>query len=151
MNIYSHSVEQIGQGSKFYINFKTRSLKINGRYIIKSGKPVDDSEFGGPLPYESIIPELEQLYNIYNHSIPAEHEPYKTYFKALSYDELSDEDKMYGVERSFARFDLEYYVLIGIITGHITWEKLTKPSNWLFKSKKYNNLVLLKNWITINQ
>lgn len=145
-NIYNESIEKIKNGARFCLNFETRSLKIDGKYVIKN------SQYEGTLPppidAEATISCIEALYNRYQHSIPSERSQSqrKVYFQALSEQELSDEDMLYGEHREEAQIKLELYVLCAILNGSLKWDEIAKDK-WFWQSPKYPTLIFLKQWI----
>ena len=82
--IYQETVRAVDNGAKFKIDFRRRSLKINGTYIIRDGKC--DRELGVPPSTEDeFFAKMEELYRRYKHSVPSERSESKPcrYFKAL--------------------------------------------------------------------
>lgn len=93
--------------------------------------------------------ELNRLYEVYKHSVPTKSYEnkykfsHKPYFKALEYDELSDEDFMYGANRQHAQFDLENRVF------HLTDEEkkeLFSNDNWFWQGDD-KDFIIIKAWI----
>ena len=68
-------------------------------------------------------------------------------FKALSDKDLEDEDMLFGVGRDIAQVELELYILCQIILG-IGWDA-NKMGKWFWQSNKDRDLVILKNWVTV--
>ena len=82
---------------------------------------------------------IEQLYDVYKHSIPSE----KTMgrvprFKALPESELTDDDMFYGVPREQAEKDLEK-ALKGFAMP-------PDAGSWFWQSENDKDLVVLKSW-----
>lgn len=71
------------------------------------------------------------------------------YFKALSDKDLEDEDMLFGVGRDIAQVELELYILCQIILG-IGWDA-NKMGKWFWQSNKDRDLVILKNWVTVEK
>lgn len=81
-NIYEETIKKVEQGSRFSVNFQQRSLKIDGKYVIKNGK------YEGECEIEQDGYSLEiitQLFVRYHHSVPSERSvsKRKNYFIAL--------------------------------------------------------------------
>lgn len=147
-NIYKESIEKVEQGSQFSVSFQKRSLKIDGKYIIKDG------QYEGSLdvePTTNVLAEIERLYHRYNHSIPSARSDNKKrpYFRALPEHELTDEDMLYGEHRETAQIALELYILIAIINKILVWDEFAK-NKWFWQSPNEPSLIILKQWI-INQ
>lgn len=150
--IFNEANDRIADGARFSINFPNRSLKLNGKYIIKNGK------FEGKLGVSTHnpVPSIEKVYDRYLHSIPSERSDHKRkrYFQALPYSELSDEDMLYGEPRETSQFILEFFILAAIINGDLTWEVLQQDNpkaNWFWQSKNHPSLIIFKDWIKTNK
>lgn len=145
-NIYHETIKKVEDGARFTVNYETRSLKIDGKYIIKNGQY--EGELLSPIDTISALSYIEALYNRYRHSIPSERSDNKrkTYFQPLSEHEMSDEDMLYGESRDVAQVSLELYVLCSILNGSLDWDKFAK-GKWFWKSEKYPTLIILKQWI----
>ena len=131
-------------GAKFLVDFKKRSLKLNGEYLIKDGEVL--VEKGDPLYVpENFLFHVRDFYCAYRHSIPSERSESrgKNYFKALSEKELSDEDMMYGQHREFCRAQLEVYILCCMIEG-AKWDE--SWGKWFWHDTEEPNLILLRTW-----
>ena len=144
-NLYIESIEKVRQGSKFHINFEQRSLKIDGKYIIKDGKY--DGTLGVELS-DNILDEITNFFIRYYHSLPSERSENKrkTYFNALPEHKLSNEDMLWGEPREIAQIKLELYILIAILTGTLIWDDFAK-GKWFWQSPKVKELVILRKWI----
>lgn len=59
------------------------------------------------------------------------------------------EDMLFGVGRDIAQVELELYILCQIILG-IGWDA-NKMGKWFWQSNKDRDLVILKNWITVEK
>ncbi len=143
--IYEQTIAKVENGARFRVNFQNRSLKVDGRYVIKDGK------FEGELGVEqtdSPLEQITQLYNRYQHSVPSERSDNKRkcYFRALPEHELSDNDMLYGQSRELAQVALELYVLGVIINGSLKWDTFAKGL-WFWQSPENKDLILLKEWI----
>lgn len=141
--------EMVYNGAKFYINLEKRSLSVNGKYLIKDGK--HELPLGcwhkEDFPEEKMFQSLELRYRNYKHSIPSERSEShrRRYFKALSEDELSDEDMMYGVPREFARYELESFLLAMIMIGALKWHE--EWGSWFYQSPNDKDLIILRSWV----
>lgn len=145
-NIYNETINKVVEGAKFTVNYETLSLKVDGKYVIKNGKY--EGELLPQIDVGTTISYIEALYNRYRHSIPSERSEgqRKVYFQALSENELSDEDMLYGERREEAQIKLELYVLCAILNGSLNWDEIAKDK-WFWQSEKYPTLILLKQWI----
>lgn len=100
---------------------------------------------------DEFLSNVEHLYTRYKHSIPSTMSECKNrkYFKALSDKDLEDEDMLFGVGRDIAQVELELYILCQIILG-IGWDA-NKMGKWFWQSNKDRDLVILKNWVTVEK
>lgn len=148
-NIYQKAIHAVEDGASFRIDFQSRSLKLNGKHIIKDSKY--EGELGVPCCNEDeFLTNVEELYRIYKHSVPSERSESKPrlYFRALPEKELSDEDMLYGQRRDKAQIELELYVLCHILSG-LKWSP-EKMGRWFWQSSEDKDLVILRNWIEPN-
>lgn len=145
-NIYQKSIQAVEDGANFKIDFRSRSLKLNGKFIIQDGE--HEGELGVPSCNEDeFFTNLEELYYRYKNSVPSERSESKShrYFRALPERSLNDEAMLYGERRDKAQIELELYVLCQIING-FKWNS-EKMGKWFWKSKIDKDLVILKNWV----
>ena len=153
MTIYEELIKRVSEGETFYINFKNRSLKIGKKFVITDG--VYDSErelikfqFND---MDTILEMIENLYRIYKTSLPSERSENKRriYFKALSTEEMTDEQLMFGDRREMAQARLEGFILCMILSGKFIWNEQTM-GKWFYQSKTDPDLVILRSWIENN-
>lgn len=144
-NIFETAIEKVSNGSRFSVNLHSRSLRVDGKYIIKNG--VYDGDLGIQQT-EDVLNDITQLFVRYQHSLPSERSDNKrkTYFIALPEHKLSDDDMLYGEPREVAQIKLELYVLGAIINGTLKWDSFAE-GKWFWKSPEHKDLVLLKEWI----
>lgn len=138
MKTYEEILEAISNGASYKINLEERTLVVNRKQI--------DIASGETMSVEGVLEKIEELYSYYKHSIPSATEPSRPYFKALKYNELSQEDQTYGPNRDVARFELEYFVLQSIINGSFVWNEETM-GKWFWRSSNDYDLVILRSWI----
>ena len=138
MKTYEEILEAISNGASYKINLEKRTLVVNRKQI--------DIVSGEKMSVESVLEKIEELYYCYKYSIPSATEPSRPYFKALKYNELSQEDQTYGPNRDIARFELEYFVLQSIINGSFVWNEETM-GKWFWRSSNDYDLVILRSWI----
>lgn len=150
-NIYQESIQAVENGTKFKVDFKTRSFKLNGQYIIQNSQYEGDLGVELYASLDEFLSNVEHLYTRYKHSIPSTMSECKSrkYFKALSDKDLEDEDMLFGVGRDIAQVELELYILCQIILG-IGWDA-NKMGKWFWQSNKDRDLVILKNWVTVEK
>lgn len=131
-------------GAKFLVDFKKRSLKLNGKYLVREG--VVNIERGDSLYVpENFLFHVRDFYITYRHSIPSERSESrgKRYFNALPERELSDEDMMYGQYREFCRAQLEVYIFCCMMEG-AKWDE--SWGKWFWHDTEEPNLILLREW-----
>lgn len=145
-NIYQESVQAGRDGANFKINFQSRSLKLNGKHVIRDGKY--EGELGVPTCSEGeFLTHVEELYHRYKHSVPSERSQSKSrqYFIALPERNLNDDDMLFGERRDKAQIELELYILCQIING-LKWDSETM-GRWFWQSKVDKDLVILRSWV----
>lgn len=148
-NIYQETVRAVENGTRFKVDFQTRSLKVNGKYVIRDGS------YEGVLgiPYcseEEFFSKVEELYHRYKHSIPSERSEStsRRYFMALPERELSDDDMLYGERRDKSQIELELFILCQLLGG-FKWNP-EKFGRWFWQSKEDKELVILRQWVEPN-
>ena len=151
MTIYEELVQRVYDGETFYINFKNRSMKIGKKFIIADGiydteRRLIDCELSDTA---EILSNIERLYADYKYSLPSERSDSKRrkYFKALSMEELTDEQLMVAQRREVAQVKLEGFVLCMALNGKFKWTN--EMGKWFWESKKDPDLVILKKFIEI--
>ena len=147
--IYQKAIQAVEGGASFKIDFRSRSLKLNGKPVIQDGKY--EGELGVPCCNEDeFLANVEELYRIYKHSVPSERSESKScrYFMALPEKSLNDDAMLFGERRDKAQIELELYVLCQILGG-IKWNPETM-GKWFWQSSEDKDLVILRNWIEPN-
>lgn len=145
-HIYQESVQAVEDGAKFKVDFPSRSLKLNGKFIIQNG--VYEGELGiPPCNEEEFFTNVEKLYHSYKYSVPSERSESKSqhYFMALPEKSLSDDAMLFGEHRDKAQIELELYVLCQILGG-FKWNP-DQMGRWFWQSKIDKDLVILRNWV----
>lgn len=149
INIYQKAIQAVEDGASFKIDFQSRGLKLNGKYVIKEGKY--EGELGVPCCNEKeFLANVEELYRTYKHSVPSERSESKSrqYFLAFPERSLSDDAMLYGERRDKAQIELELYILCQILGG-FKWNP-EKMGRWFWQSKVDKDLVILRHWIEPN-
>ena len=155
MSIYKDLMKAVYNGKKFKVDLINKSLWINRKQVVREGVRVDESqEFISPDDLCCVLGEsslglnpwelVEMLYHEYKHSVPGEHSNKRSYFKALSVDELTDAELAFNMSRNFAQCLIEGYILLGALQGWLKWEF---GSYWFYQSEQDEDLVVIKNWI----
>ena len=151
MTIYEELIERVANGEAFYIDFEKRTMKIGKRKIIDNGK-YDESrallDINAISNIETILNMIDFLYRNYKYSLPSERSDskIKKYFKALSVDELTDEQMATGERREIAQAKLEGFILCMILSDKFTWDE-DKLGKWFYQSTNDPDLVILRSWI----
>lgn len=144
---YDLAVELVARGHEFSCDLLKRNLRVAGKAVVRNGKFVGDLN---PMDTEDPLSDIEALYARYKHSIPSERSESKrrrgTQFLALDFEDLSDEDIMYGERRNTTMARLEMFVLFTAMTGQLKWDD--SWGTWFWKSGKDRDCVILKNWLT---
>lgn len=145
-NIYQETIQAVADGANFKIDFQSRSLKVNGKYIIQDGQY--EGELGMPnCNTDELLSNVEELFYRYKHSVPSERSESKSrlYFRALPEKSLSDDAMLYGERRDKAQIELELYLLCQLLNG-FEWNS-EKMGKWFWQSKVDKDLVILKSWV----
>lgn len=154
MSIYLELIERVDNGETFSIDFEKRTMKVGKDYLIKNGEYDETRELFGKLyeePYslQVVLHMIRELYKNYKYSLPSERSDSKRkkYFKALSVDELTDEQLMCGGKRETTQAALEGFILCSIIAGHLVWDDEIMEGSWFYQDKNDSDLVILRSWV----
>jgi hypothetical protein len=148
-NIYKETLGRVAKGARFSVNLEHRSLRVNGKYVIKDGNYEGNL---GCAPSDEPLREIERLYERFYYSVPSQRSEQKvrSYFRALPEKELPDEDMLYGMRREEAQAELELFVLCQLIQNALDWNSFASGL-WFWQSSKYPSLIILKKWIDPNK
>ena len=157
MSIYKDLIDAVDKGRKFKVDLINKSLWINKQQIIKEGEIVHEQDKSKDLispkdlfcmGWENPLNEntwdwIEFLYQEFKHSAPSENSNKRSYFKALSVDELTDEELAYNIDRDFGQCLIEGYILLGSLQGWIHWEF---GNHWFWQGND-DDLIIIRNWL----
>ena len=151
MTIFEELIKRVSDGEKFRIDFENRTMKVGNTKLIDNGK-YDENRL---LIYEYnvyslhvLLHMIRELYRNYKTSIPSERssKKRKCYFKALSADELTDEQLMCGERREVAQATLEGFILCMILNGELVWDEGIM-GKWFWESRSDSDLIILRKWV----
>lgn len=147
MTIFSELVQRVDCGEKFYIDFKTQTMKVGKHKLIDNGE-YDRARKLINIEVDDVLSNIEKLYTRYKYSMPSERSDskYRKYFKALSVDELTDAQLAVGDKREVARARLEGYMLCAIVDGKFVWDE-DKMGKWFYQSVSDPDFVILRDWV----
>ena len=147
MTIYEELVQRVDCGEKFYIDFKTQTMKVGKQKLVDNGEH-DKARSLINISTDDVFVNIEELYKRYKYSMPSERSDskYRKYFKALSVDELTDAEMATGDKREVARARLEGYLLCSVLDGKFIWDESTM-GKWFWQSVEDPELVILRDWV----
>ena len=150
MSIYAEALERVANGETFYIDFEKRIMKVGMDKVIDNGEYDTSKTLFNKENYnqQSILNTIEMLYKTYKYSLPSERNDNKRrkYFKALSADELTDEQMMFGMNREVAQFTLEAFILCMILSGDFVWDE-ELYGKWFYQCPSDPDLIILRSWV----
>lgn len=156
--IYLELIDRVDDGETFYVDFEKRTMKVGKDYLIKNGeydadKGLFPSLYDNPYSLQVVLHQIRELYRNYKYSLPSERSESKRkkYFKALSVEELTDEQLVRADRRESAQAALEGFILCSIIAGHLVWDDEVMGGKWFWVSRSDEDLVILKQWIETNK
>lgn len=154
MSIYLELIERVDNGETFHIDFEKRNMKVGKEYLIKNGeydasKRFFEEFYDKPYSLNVVCHCIHELYRTYKYSLPSERSDSKRkkYFKALSIDELTDEQLMRAHKRETAQAALEGFILCSILAGHLYWDEEVMQGTWFYQYKNDPDLIILRSWI----
>jgi len=132
---------------KIHIDLVNKTIKVGKQVILENGELKQHKIKVGDDIYEfddliDVKHELEDLYKQYKYSVPSERDK-KSYFKALSANELSDAQLVIGMNRLEARVRLEAYIILSSIKAIETWPN---ANHWYWQGKD-KDFVILKQYM----
>lgn len=158
MSIFLELIERVDNGETFHIDFENRTMKVGKDYLIKNGEYDTSRElfctlYPEPYSLQVTLHMIRELYRNYKYSLPSERSDSKRkkYFKALSIDELTDEQLMRARKRETTQAELEGFVLCSIIADHLVWDENVMGGTWFYQRPSDPDLVILRSWIETKQ
>lgn len=142
MTIYDRLVNDVKDGKKFYVDLESKTLKIGKAVVINSGDYKGD--LIGDLPCDPWEMAEKLFFNFYHSKPSAWSDKKRSYFAAKSVQEMDEFELAAGESRLVAQAKLEGFILCAVLAGYLKWNSLY--GNWFWKSCKYPEFVLLKNW-----
>lgn len=145
MSIYMDLLHAVECGSKFRINLKEKTLKIDGFEFILQDNLIENNDLIYLGVYETEPWKvIEELYLRYKRSTPSAHcNGNKPYFKADSAEDLTDDELAFNEPRNLMQCALEGYVLLAGLSGLIEWQN---ENHWFWQSTLDKELIVLKEW-----
>lgn len=124
---YENFIKRVNQGCSYRIDLTKRELRINNKIT----------------NFDSFIGNwqtAEELYQKFKHSAPCERNNGNTpYFKALGFEELSDDELAFNENRNVAQAMLEGYLLMAVME----WRN---GKQWYRKGAD-TDFIVLREWI----
>lgn len=147
MIIYDELIKRVQNGERFSINFEKRNLKVGKNWLIKNGETKEGDIICSLRPVVPVPEMIEHYYKEYKYSMPSERSDSnrKCYFKALSAEELTDEQMVYSENREVARARLEGFILCMILKRELKWDD--DWGSYFWQSERDRDLVILRSWI----
>lgn len=110
---------------------KAKNIELEDRTVMNFADKllIDVASFDG----------IYKLYEDFLNSSPVG-DSKKGNFRAKSSDELTHAQMIHGQDRVKARYALEAYILLGIVSGQLTWKY---GNHWFHE---HNGLVLYRSW-----
>ncbi len=140
--LYENIVHEIENGAICSVNFRTETIMINGKDAIKEDKEFFDRE----MTSEEILNKIYDLYEEFKYSVPWKDTKRKSYFKAVTIDELTEEQMICNEDRKTAQAKLESFILCVKLSNMFEWDN-AKYGTWFWKSREDEDLVVLKIWL----
>ena len=132
---------------KVKIDLESKTLIVGNVKWFDSGKKTafcpDEEIMNIDKP---VMDLLEEMYHEYKYSYPneAETKRKRNYFKALTAEEMADEELVNGIDRRLARILLEGFILLAVISDRLKWKG--EWGSWYYQGKD-KDLIILRKWI----
>lgn len=148
MTLYEALIDLAHNGySKIHIDLAGKTIKVGKQIVLENRELKQHKIKVGDVLYEfdDLIGEkldIDDLYKKYKYSVPSERDT-KSYFKALSSNELSDAQLVLGMHRCEAKVRLEAYLALAAITEIEVWPN---EKHWYWQGKD-KDFVILKQYM----
>lgn len=127
-------VEKVNQGNKFKINLNKNESYLNKKKVILTSATSDN-----------LVNELNYIYKQYKESYPSERsEKSRSYFKALSFEEMTDDMLVSGEDRLVQQALLEGFILTH--RDNIMEQLFVNTNKWFWQSDEDEDFIILKEW-----
>lgn len=146
---YQEIIEQVSQGAYYSVDFKKRSLRLNGKAVeISQGDELEIERYNS---LDEWLDKVEELYDAYKYSKPTKltiKKQRRDRFKALSVSELIAEcghDALNTpVIRDVAKAELEVFILLSLINGSFNPDELF-AKDWFYQGSD-KTFIMRKDW-----
>lgn len=145
---YQTAIEKVSEGARFSVDFKKRTLRINRR---KQDLDADSADIPVYDNLDDWLDEVENRYDNYKYSRPTKssmEKHHRSYFKALTVDELLEECGHSALdnpqERDVAQAELELFILFSLLNGSFNPDELF-AKDWFYQGAD-KSFVMCKNW-----
>lgn len=145
--IYEETIERVSQGAYCSVDFKKRSLRLNGKAVKLEGE-FGIQEFSN---LDEWLDEAENLYDEYKYSKPSQQSmkrERKSKFRALSVsqlvDELGHEALSNSTPRTVAQAKLEVFILLSLVSGIFNPDELF-AKDWFYQGAD-KSFIIRKDW-----
>lgn len=125
---------KVKNGATFKVDLENKKAWLNGKEI----------EVESSIRPNNVYFIIEELYRDYKYSYPSERSRKSRYFKALTCEEMTDEQIAKGEDRDYSQAMLEGFVLSQILNGNFKW---FDESKYFWQSKNDEELIILRKWV----
>ena len=143
---YNEIIEEIEHGAQFRVDFKNRTLHLNGKQV-----EIQDLQIEKVEDLDKWLDKVEDLYDDYKYSRPTKvsmAKERKCKFKALGISELVAECGHSALDnptsRDVAQAALEIFILGSLINGSFNPEELF-AKDWFYQGSD-KDLIIRKDW-----
>lgn len=155
MTLFDYVLQQSEQGKLVKIDLKNGSLKVGNKTLIN--KCLFNTDLLAKYNITYVLPielidnpkeNIEKFYKEFSTSIPtkeSQKEELYGYFEPLKFKELSIQDMLDSNNRIQAEVKLELYILCCKMINNF---KFDDNKHYFWKSKKFNKLIVLREWVT---
>lgn len=146
--VYENVIEAVSQGARCQVDFKQRTLRLNGRFVATKDKALGIGNF---RDLDEWLDKVEDLYDEYKYSRPTERsisKERKSRFKALSVAQLIEQVGHSAlnapISRDLALAKLEVFILFSLVGGVFNPEELFHK-DWFYQGAD-KSLIIRKDW-----
>lgn len=141
MRLLSHIMARAEEGAKVIVSLSSHSVAIDGVAVDLSEWA--ESDAASP---NAALAEIEHAFDVYRRSLSSEVEP-KNRHEWFHAGPCSEDEILWGEDRSLARLRLELTVLRNILNGSLTPDTQPFIGKWFWQSAVHPELVILREWL----
>lgn len=141
MRLLTHIMARAEEGARVAVSLSSHSVAIDG--VAVDLTEWAESDAASP---DAALAEIEHAFDVYRRSLPSEVEP-KNRHEWFHAAPCTEDEILWGEDRSLARLRLELALLRNISNGSLTPNTQPFIDKWFWQSAVHPELVILREWL----